>query len=78
MLPARVLVGHGGMPTLHDVAGLVSTGLIAPATIDRITAVERRYAVAITPAMQALIQHPDDPIGRQFVPRPRRTYHRAA
>ena len=70
MLPARVLVGHGGMPTLHDVAGLVSTGLIAPATIDRITAVERRYAVAITPAMQALIQHPDDPIGRQFVPHP--------
>ena len=29
--------------------------------------VERRYAVAITPAMQALIA-PDDPIGRQFIP----------
>jgi lysine 2,3-aminomutase len=70
-MPAvRVLVRHRGMPTLHDVAGLVSAGLIAPATIDRITDVERRYAVAITPAMQALIQHPDDPIGRQFVPDP--------
>src|SRR4029078_295177 len=47
-----------------------ATGLIDPATSERIAAVERRYAVAITPAMRTLIQHPDDPIGRQFVPDP--------
>jgi lysine 2,3-aminomutase len=29
-----------------------------------------RYAVAIPPAMQALIRTPDDPIGRQFIPDP--------
>jgi lysine 2,3-aminomutase len=31
-------------------------------------ATEARYAVAISPAMRALIQSPDDPIGRQFIP----------
>lgn len=31
-------------------------------------AVADRYAVAITPAMRALIQRPDDPIGLQFLP----------
>ena len=33
-------------------------------------ATEARYAVAISPAMRALIAQPDDPIGRQFVPDP--------
>jgi lysine 2,3-aminomutase len=32
--------------------------------------VERRYAVAITQAIRALIRQPDDPIGRQFIPDP--------
>ena len=32
-----------------------------------IQATEARYAVAISPAMRALIQAPDDPIGRQFI-----------
>ena len=31
---------------------------------------QARYAVAITPAMRALIEQPDDPIGRQFIPDP--------
>ena len=31
---------------------------------------EQRYAVAISPAMQALIEQPDDPIGLQFIPDP--------
>lgn len=35
---------------------------------DAIAAVEARYAVAIPPALQALISAADDPIGRQFVP----------
>ncbi len=33
-------------------------------------ATEARYAVAISPAMRALIRAPDDPIGRQFIPDP--------
>ena len=33
-----------------------------------LAAVAARYAVAITPAMRALIEAPDDPIGRQFIP----------
>ena len=37
------------------------------ATLEQVGA---RYAVAITPAMRALIEHPDDPIGRQFIPDP--------
>ena len=40
---------------------------LAPAT-PAIEAVGRRYAIGITREMQALIGHPDDPIGRQFVP----------
>ncbi len=54
--------------TLRDAGALVDAGLLAPAARDAIAAVEARYAVAITPAIQALIQTPDDPIGRQFVP----------
>ena len=33
-------------------------------------ATEARYAVAISPAMRALITQPNDPIGRQFIPDP--------
>jgi lysine 2,3-aminomutase len=58
------------MPALRNADALAAAGLIDPAARDRIAAVARRYAVAITPAMQALIQHPDDPIGRQFLPDP--------
>jgi lysine 2,3-aminomutase len=35
-----------------------------------VEATEARYAVAISPAMRALIDTPDDPIGRQFIPDP--------
>jgi len=45
---------------LHD-AGLVSRN-------DDLTRVADRYAVAITPAIVALIESDDDPIARQFVP----------
>ncbi len=54
--------------TLRDADDLVRAGLIAPAARDAIAAVEARYAVAITPAMQAAIETADDPIGLQFVP----------
>jgi lysine 2,3-aminomutase len=64
--------------TLRTADALVAAGLIAPAARDAAAAVARRYAVAITPAMRALISPgnspgiaaPDDPIARQFVPDP--------
>ena len=67
--------GQTGLPvrqglTLHDAAGLLGAGLIAPAALAGVTAVEARYAVAIPPALRALIDTPDDPIGRQFIPHP--------
>jgi lysine 2,3-aminomutase len=57
-------------PTLRDAASLHAAGLIAADAIGSVAATEARYAVAISPAMQALIQTPDDPIGRQFIPDP--------
>src|SRR5271165_3679499 len=58
--------------TLRRPDDLVDAGLAAPerrADLERIAA---RYAVAITPAMAALIDpaDPHDPIARQFVPDP--------
>lgn len=56
--------------TLRDVDALIAAGVIAPSRGDALAAVARRYAVAITPAMRALIDRPDDTIGLQFVPDP--------
>lgn len=56
--------------TLRSATALRDAGLIAASDLDAIAAVEARYAVAITPAMRALIEAPDDPIGRQFIPDP--------
>ncbi len=53
---------------IRTAAGLAEAGLIAPEQRATIDAVEARYAVAITPAVRDLIETPDDPIGRQFVP----------
>jgi lysine 2,3-aminomutase len=57
-------------PTLRTADALAAAGLIEPTARDAVAAVERRYAVAITPAMHALIGQPDDPIGHQFIPDP--------
>lgn len=38
-----------------------------PASLRAVTA---KYAVVVTPAMRALIERPDDPIGLQFLPHP--------
>jgi len=54
--------------TLRTADDLAAAGLIPPASLARQRGVAARYAVAITPAMRALIETPDDPIGRQFVP----------
>ncbi len=60
---------------IKDVDSLVAAGLAAPgAALDAVAA---RYAIGITPAMQALIERPDDPIARQFVPDPAELDHRA-
>ena len=45
-------------------------GLITEDEAAALAAVEARYAVAISPAMQRLIRSSDDPIGRQFIPDP--------
>ena len=54
--------------SLRSAADLRDAGLIAPGDLAALTAVEARYAVAITPAMQALIARQGGPIARQFVP----------
>ena len=53
---------------IRTAPALARAGLIPPASLPAIEAVGARYAVAITPAVRALIDTPDDPIGRQFVP----------
>jgi lysine 2,3-aminomutase len=56
--------------TLRSAADLVSAGFADARQADILDAVAERYAVAITPAMSALIDPDDvsDPIARQFVP----------
>lgn len=56
--------------TLRTTNALLADGLIAPDRQEAIAAVERRYAIGVTPAVRALIQNPFDPIGRQFIPDP--------
>jgi lysine 2,3-aminomutase len=56
--------------TLRSAGDLLAAGLIAPAALEATAETEARYAVAISPAMRALIGSPDDPIGRQFIPDP--------
>jgi lysine 2,3-aminomutase len=56
--------------SLRDADALVAAGLIAPVARAAVARVAERYAVAITPAMRALIPPgvADDPIALQFVP----------
>ena len=54
--------------TLRSARDLVAAGFAEPAAEAAIEAVSRRYAIAVTPAVAALIEAPDDPIGRQFIP----------
>jgi lysine 2,3-aminomutase len=58
--------------TLRQPAELVAHGLARSADLADLEKVAARYAIAITPDIAALIDidAPDDPIGRQFVPRP--------
>ena len=56
--------------TIKTTDELVEAGLIGVGDSDAIAAVTERYALAISPAMAALIDpnDPNDPIARQFVP----------
>jgi lysine 2,3-aminomutase len=55
---------------LRTPAELAGAGLIDPKRISELEAVAARYAVAVTPAVAALIDpnDPEDPIARQFLP----------
>src|ERR1700723_2628247 len=54
--------------TLRSARALLAAGLISPGARREVEATEARYAVAVSPAMRALIETSDDPIGRQFIP----------
>ncbi len=56
--------------TLRDAAGLIAAGFARPQDRAALDRVGERYAVALPPALAALIRHPDDPVGRQFLPHP--------
>ena len=58
------------LKTLRTGADLVAAGLGAQGSAETFEAIGARYAIAITPAMAALIDRDDpaDPIARQFLP----------
>ncbi len=58
--------------TIRDIPGLIATGLARAADRAALEAVAARYAVAVTPAVAALIDpaDPTDPIAAQYVPHP--------
>ncbi|MBK5961770.1 lysine 2,3-aminomutase [Rhodoplanes elegans] len=58
--------------TLRTAEELAAAGLVRPADAPLLDAVAARYAVAVSPAIAALIDpaDPDDPIARQFLPDP--------
>ena len=58
------------MRTLRDIRDLADAGLVAPHDAAGLETVAARYAIAITPAMAALMPPGDarDPIALQFVP----------
>jgi lysine 2,3-aminomutase len=56
--------------TLRTAADLTAAGLLDAGEEAAITAVAGRYAIAVTPTVAALIERPDDPIARQYIPDP--------
>jgi lysine 2,3-aminomutase len=66
------MTGINPAATLREPAELVARGLAPAADLPALEKVAARYAVAVTPDVAALIDpgDPDDPIARQFIPRP--------
>ncbi|HYP62838.1 MAG TPA: lysine-2,3-aminomutase-like protein [Acidocella sp.] len=56
--------------TLRRPQELVESGLLAPEDRAGVEAVAARYAIAVPPALAALITDKHDPIGLQFIPDP--------
>lgn len=54
--------------TLRSAAALAEAGLIGRERLAGLERVAAQYAVAITPTMAGLVEAPDDPIARQFIP----------
>ena len=57
-----------GLPLIRDSAGLIGAGFAPDSVRATLDQVGERYAVAIPPALSALIERPEDAIGRQFIP----------
>jgi lysine 2,3-aminomutase len=57
--------------TLRSAGALIEAGFADELLRTLLDTVGERYAVAVPPAIQALIGTPDDPIGRQFIPNAR-------
>jgi lysine 2,3-aminomutase len=55
---------------IRDVAGLIAAGFAPEAARPLLDAVAERYAIAVPPALAALIGDAGDAIGRQFIPDP--------
>ena len=60
------------MTTFRTIAELEGAGLVDAERAAALEPVAARYAVAVTPAIAALIDQgdPNDPIARQFIPDP--------
>ena len=58
--------------TMHNPAELVAHGLAPASALSDLEKVAARYALAVTPDIAVLIDSndPEDPIARQFIPRP--------
>ncbi len=54
--------------TLRSAEDLLAAGLLTPAAAEAAARVAERYAIAVTPAVAALIERPDDEIGLQYIP----------
>ncbi|NKC34383.1 lysine-2,3-aminomutase-like protein [Falsiroseomonas selenitidurans] len=69
--PAPARKGFAPARTLRDAASLAAAGLLPPgADLAALSAVAARYAIAVTPAMAALIDpaDPRDPVAAQYLP----------
>jgi lysine 2,3-aminomutase len=55
-------------PTLRSAAALIEAGFADEMLRPVLESLDERFAVAVPPALQALIRAPDDAIGRQFIP----------